>query len=336
MQRPGCFVAVMVVLLVGAAWVANALNPSPRTVASSSVDGQQSIAAVVDASASATALPTSTPNALLTTAALTRATADGAASMVAATATQAVIDDSRARTATVAVWTQRAVDAQQTLDVAALTEVAARVEVLALTLTAAPARQTEDARQLIDSVWATRTQAVIVATQQAREHYYADLSAEAWGWVQVALPIAVIAALIVAMIVGGSALSWRIQGESGGKAEASVVAASGREPIPTTTGGQPAAPLDPHTRTERLALRVLGRMAGLSGDDSATLTSAPEFGDNRSRDKVAAALCAAGLAESVNGVGVQLLDGWTIGELAEAIAGGSITLDDPPAPANVG
>jgi len=291
-------------------------------------DGQQAV----------TPQTTGTPtvDALATAGASSAATSGAVGTQQAATQTMAIIGTSAARTATADTWTATAAADAATLRAAEQTETGLRVALLVGTLTAIPPMQTQTEQAAWATAAAEQTQAIMRATLDAREATQAAVVDDAAYIATVGSVLGIPTALIFGIFAAAGALTWRIKGESGGKAQASVVAATGREPIPTTTGGQPAAPLDPHTRTERLALRVLGRMARLSREDSATLTSAPDFGDNRSRDKVTAALCAAGLAESVNGVGVQLLDDWTIGELAEAIAGGSITLDDPPTPANVG
>jgi len=201
-------------------------------------------------------------------------------------------------------------------------------------LTALPPALTETQAAHWATVAAEQTQAGVVATVAAREAQQADAVDAALYWATLALigvgTVIVLAGLGWVVV----ALSWRAQGEAGGKAQAAVVTAqvTTRAPIPTTTAGAPATPLDPHTRIEHVTIRVLQRMAQIVGADSVWLASAPDFGDNRSRDRVVTALTTAGLAESVNGVGVKLL-GWTLGELTEAIADGSERLADPPAPA---
>ncbi len=327
LQRPGCFIFVLI-----AAFIAMAVA---QNYVSSITSAAPAVARAGLASPSAIPM-TATVDGLATQGASVAATAGVIATQQAGTQTQAILGTAGARTATADAWTATAVSAAETLTAAEIQQALLQAQVLAGTLTAVPPALTETQAARWSTANADSTRSAVVATIDRRE---ADQAAV----VDDALYIATLALIVggALIILGGLAwvvvaLSWRVQGKAGGEAQAAVLSVQTRAPIPTTTGGQPAAPLDPHTRTERLALRVLGRMAGLSGEDSATLTSAPEFGDNRSRDKVAAALCAAGLAESVNGVGVQLLDGWTIGELAEAIAGGSITLDDPPTPANVG
>lgn len=329
MQKPFFYVAVMVALIVAAAWCANSVNPAPR------IDQAQAIANAIAPTASATIAAdasTQTPDVLATTAASSAATNSAAQQGMASTASANGTATAIAETQTPASWTATAVGMRREIDVAERDQALLGAQQLALTLTMAPtsAWMTDIARW--PTARAQETQAAFAAEQADKQRGWDALMQTLWALALAAVPVALIIALIASAVVMPSALSWRLQGVSGGQAQATVSAA-GRAPIPTTSGGQPAAPLDPHTRTERLALRVLGRMAALSGEDAVTLTSAPEFADNRSRGAVVAALTLAGLARSTDGVGVQLLDGWTVGELAEAIADGRIALADPPTPA---
>ena len=331
LQRPGCFIWVVVALFVGTAIAQNYLK---GITDAQPVVAQPQTTREVWIEASVTPVASATVDALATLGAASAATADVVYTQQAGTQTQAIIGTSAARTATADTWTATAAANAATLVAAEKTVTDLRVAILVGTLTAIPPAQTETQAAQWVTAHAENTRAAVVATIDKRE---ADQAAV----VDDALYIATLALIGggALIILGGLAwvvvaLSWRVQGKAGGEAQAAVLSVQTRAPIPTTTGGHASAPLDPHTRTEHLALRVLGRMAGadLSGPDAGWLTSAPDFGDNRSRDRVAAALVAAGLAESVNGVGVKLADGWTIGELIEAIADGSERLPDPPRP----
>lgn len=320
LQRPGCFVFVLIALFIGGAAGQQYIR---------SITGAQPAAAQPMLTASASVEPSATVDALATTGASVAATSDVVKTQQAGTQTQAIVGTSAARTATADTWTATAAADAATLRAAEQTETGLRVAILIGTLTAIPPMQTQTEAAKWATAHAESTRAAVVATLDAREATQAAVVDEALYWATLALiggGVLIILAGLGWVVV---ALSWRVQGKAGGEAQATVEQAKRRDPIPTTTGGQPTAPIDPHTKVEHLALRVLGRMAEITGADSRTLTSAPEYGDNRSRDRVVAALVDSGWAVSENGVGVRLLS-HSIGEMIEDIADGGVRLPDPP------
>ena len=322
MQRPGCFIFVVIAAFVVLGVAQNYL----RTVTEAAPVVAQSVwQPSASPSVSATVVDT-----LATQSAAGRA----ADTQRADTATAEIKGTAAMRTATADAWTATAVQDLNTLVAAVKTDSEYERLKDEATVTAIPTAEA----MTREAHWATanarETDVLETATVEAREAGQAAVVDDAMYWAQVVLICGAPVAIIAGLVMGAAALSWRIKGEAGGKAQAAVVAAeiAGRTPIPTTQGGRETQPLDPHTRTERLAIRALGRMAApdKGGPDATALTSAPVFGDNRTRDAVRDALIRHGLARSENGVGVELLDGWTVGTLAEAIAAGEVTLDDPP------
>lgn len=333
LQRPGCFIVFAVAALLTLGVIANAVNPAPREAAASFADRQQ-----IAPTPSATTQQTATPDALATTAASSAATNAEAQASIGNTQSANGTHTAIAETQTPASWTATAVNMRHEIDAAERDQALLGAQLLAETLTMAPtsAWMTDVARW--PTAQAEQTQAAFNAQQADKQRGWDALMQTLWALALAAIPVALIVALIASAVVMPSALSWRLQGVTGGQAQAVVDGArlpQGRQPIPTTNAGAPAEPLDPHTRTERLALRVLGRMARpeMGGPDAPMLTSAPVYGDNRSRDVVRDALIMAGLAQTTNGVGVELADDWTVGSLAAAIATGAVRLNDPPTPA---
>jgi hypothetical protein len=329
LQRPGCFIWVVVALFVGTAIAQNYLK---GITDAQPVVAQPQTTREVWIAASVTPVASVTVDALATLGAASAATADVVYTQQAGTQTQAIIGTSAARTATADTWTATAAADAATLVAAEKTVTDLRVAILVGTLTAIPPMQTEVQAQQWATAHAESTRAAVAVTLDAREATQAAVVDEALYWATLALigggAVIILAGLGWVVV----ALSWRVQGKAGGEAQATVEQAKRRDPIPTTAGGQPTAPLDPYTKAEHLAMRALGRMAApdKGGPDATMLTSAPVFSDNKTRDKVRDALIAAGLARSENGVGVELLGGWTVGSLAQAIADGEVTLDDPP------
>jgi len=330
-QRPGFFAYVVFGLLIGTMVCANALNTMPRVDEAQAAE-DQAAAPTASASDASTAMP----DVLATTDAAGVATSQAARAWQTDTQVVRAEGTRVAETQTPASWTQSAIVNQQVLNNAEIDQALLGVQQLAATVTMMPTADwmTDVARW--PTAQAEQTQAAFEQQQADKRRGWEALVADLWGAAAAAVPTAILIALVVSAIVLPNALSWRLQGAAGGQAQATVEQSKRREPIPTTTSGQPSLPIDPHTKTEHLALRVLGRMAGISGADSTMLTSAPEFNDNRGRDRVVAALCASGLAVSENGVGVGLTRGQTIGDVVHAIASGGIRLPDPPTPAEDG
>lgn len=341
LQRPGCFVFYVLVAFIGLAMFIGWVNETraSATEPAGFADGQQNAEAAVAPTASATMIMTATPNPLVLTEASSNAT-HGAA-LTALANDQATHDTGTriASTQTPAYWTADANAIAKQQAEAARNKALLEVQLLAGTVTAAPTSEWKTEVAVWPTIEAQMTEAKDAQIMADNARWWGHVAADAWSLVLVAIPVSIILALIVSSVVMPNAFSWRLQGVSGGQAQASVVAAAKTQPpIPTTTAGEPAPPLSRYTPIEHLALRALGRMArpDKGGPDATMLTSAPTFDDNRTRDKVRDALIASGLAISVNGVGVELVEPWTIGTLAQAIAEGEITLIDPPTPASVG
>ncbi len=264
---------------------------------------------------SATVPPT--VDALATDAASLAATAAVVSTMRSGTETQRIQGTVEARTATAEAWTATAIAGAATLRSAEITEAIARVDVLALTLTAAPARQTEDERQLWEAVMATRTQAVIVATVTTREREQADAVDVTAHWATVALigvgTVIVLAGMVYVMV----ALSWRVQGVSGGQAQAEVEAV---RRIPTDGGdGEPIVMDD-----ERDALAdFVDTCRRMSGDGSTTITPQSQFGSDAGWDGHVRKLAWLGLVKTRpgKGGGTLLTDGRTLAELSAVLRG---------------
>ena len=339
LQRPGCFVFYVLAAFIGLAMFIGWVNETraSATTPTSFADRQQNVAAVVAPTASAT-LP-----ATVDTFATMVAQGHDAETQRAATWTAQIAETSQAQTQTAGQWTATAINDEATRVSASKTEQALRVSILVETLTAIPPAQTmtSDARAVAAATdWQHGNQ---TATVEARERDQAEVLDDAVQIASIGLTCSAPAVILYGLYAVFAAMGWWIKGQRGGAAQAEVIAAgySGeaqtvetREPIPTTTAGEPSAPLSRYTPLEHLTLRALARMSRpeMGGPDAPMLTSAPTFGDNRTRDKVRDALIASGLAVSVNGVGVELVEPWTVGSLAQAIADGEITLTDPPTP----
>lgn len=307
------------------------IEHAPQPAAAGFADGQQNI--------------TSAPSA---TSAMLSPTVDAFATMVAAghdaetfsaaTWTAQLAQTAAVQTQVAGNWTSTAISDETTQVAAQKTETGLRVSILVETLTAIPPMQTmtSDARAVAAATqWAHGNQ---TATVEAREAGQAVVLDDAVQIASIGLVCSAPAVILYGLYAVFAALGWFIKGKRGGQAQAQVIEVETRAPIPTTTAGETSAPLSRYTPIEHLVLRALGRMARpeMGGPDAAMLTSAPTFADNRTRDKVRDALIASGLAISVNGVGVELVDPWTIGTLAQAIAEGEVTLTNPPTPGSVG
>lgn len=341
LQRPGCFVFYVLAAFIGLALFVGWVNETraSATAPAGFADGQQNVEAVV--TPTATGLPQSTAAPTIDAFATMVAQGHDAETQRAATWTAEIARTAQAQTQVAGQWTATAIHDSATQVSASKTETGLRVSILVETLTAIPPEQTmtSDARAIAAATnWAHGNQ---TATVEAREAGQAVVMDDAVQIASIGLTCSAPAVILYGLYAVFAALGWWIKGQRGGQAQAAVVEAQTvetRAPIPTTTAGEPSAPLSRYTPIEHLVLRALGRMARpeMGGPDSPMLTSAPTFADNRTRDKVRDALIASGLAVSVNGVGVELVNPWTIGTLAAAIADGEITLTDPPTPASVG
>lgn len=303
------------------------------------------IAAETRIGPSATSPYTATPDVIATRANLAMTQAAALGTISAIRATDAAVDATG--TAVVAVPTQQAqalmtvvagsatahmVEAQILSANAAASQIAATATVETRQTEVMSATTTAAASATLNAIWHAPQTEQPRMTQAALDSARAAQMAEAWHWSQMALVCGLPVVLIVGVVWLIVAASWRVQGAAGGQAQATVEETRARvrtppAPISGTDAGRPRD-LDRFTRASRRAYAVLERMAQIAGDDATVLVSAPEFGDNNARAPVVAALVAAGLAESVNGSGVELVD-HTIGELLDDLETGRVVLPDP-------
>lgn len=234
MQRPGCFVyvvlAVFAVLAVFVNW-ANGQQTVSEASPLGTADMQPSVGLTPEGTPSATVPPT--VDGLATDAASLAATSAVVGTMRAGTETQRIQGTVEARTATAEAWTATAIAGAATLRSAEITAVIAEVNILAETLTAVPPQRTADAVREWHTQNAINTEIAVRATNDTRE----VTQAEQWdgalhlsGVVLLGVVTLLVPVGLLSMI---GAAAWRVKGEAGGKGQAAVEAV---RRIPTDGG----------------------------------------------------------------------------------------------------
>jgi len=293
--------------------VAQAVIEAAPTAPAVFADGQQATTPQT--------MGTPTVDALATAGASSAATSGAVGTQQAATQTQAIVGTSAARTATADTWTATAAADAATLRAAEQTETGLRVALLVGTLTAIPPMQTETERAAWATVAAEQTQVGVRATLDAREATQAAVVDDAAYIATVGSVIGVPTALIAGIFMAAGALTWRIKGEAGGLAQASVVAAAAT--IPGRVGSKPRELVRDADRAALIAFVRTCRSK--SGDGSTTITPQSQFGSDADWDANVKRLKAMDLvtARPGNGGGTRIADGMTLAELEQVLIGGT-------------
>ena len=322
LQRPGCFVFYVLAAFVGLAMFINWVNDT-RAASATFADGQQNVAAVVAPTASATTIMTATPNPLLLTEASSNAT--HSAALTALANDQATQDTGTriARTETPIAWTAEAVEGEQERAAAARDKVLLEAQLLAGTITAAPTSQWKTEVAYFPTMIAQQTQAAFDQKIDDRRRWWSEIMNELTGAVFAAFPVSIILALIVSSIVMPAAFSWRVQGVSGGQAQAAVVSAARTVPV-----NENKKTRDVVLDADRAQLiRFVDMCRAWSGDDATTIT--PQ-NDERIRSKEWWRQCVKALGEldlvdasQGSGHNTTIKHGRTLAQLADVLRKGS-------------
>lgn len=328
MQRPGCFVWVILAAFVGMYAFVNWANGIRATGEASAM--QPSVSAIPTASriptATATMIMTATPNVNETDAASGKATMDAA--NTASANDQATQDTGTriAQTQTPAAWTAQAIDVEQQREAAARDKTLLEAQLLAGTITAAPTSQWKTEVALWPTIEAQMTQAAFDQQTADNARWWGRIAADAWSLVLVAIPVSVIIGLVVSSIVMPNAFSWRVQGVSGGQAQAAVVAA---QTIPGKSGGKPRELIKDAQRAKLIefvdiCIELGGR--NLTQIPAQSVFVANGYLNKKWRDDLIAALNYHGLVEKPEpgkGGGTDIADERTLAQLADVLRKGS-------------
>ncbi len=328
LQRPGCFVfyvlAGFIGLVVFIGWVnetrANAAAETPFA------DRQQNIAAIVAPTASATMILTATPNPLVLTEASSNATHS---TVLTALANDQATQDTGTRiaqTQTPAAWTAEAVDVEQQREAAVRDKALLEAQLLAGTITAAPTSEWKTEVAYFPTMIAQQTQAAFDQQTADNARKWERIAADAWSLVLVAIPVSIIIALVVSSIVMPNAFSWRVQGVSGGQAQAAVVAA---QTIPGKSGGKPRELIKDGQRAKLIefvdiCIELGGRH--LTQIPAQSVFVANGYLNKKWRDDQIDALVYHGLVkkpEPGKGGGTDIADERTLAQLADVLRKGS-------------
>lgn len=323
LQRPGCFVMVVFALLVTLAVGVGAINSArgEQAATDAPLDAAQSVSAIGAHTAtprpSETTVPSATPDVLATQAAAMQASADAANAMRAATGTAMIEGTAQARTATAEAWTATAVMDQVTLVAASKTEIMLEVAMLAATVTAWPT----SVQQTREAGWATmnaqNTRIVAQATVDAREAEQSEVVDVSLYWATLAIVCGVPVLVLIGLVYLIVALSWRVQGEGGGKAQATVegtrsIARSRAEPLVVD-------------QARAALIEFVEQCISKSGPGSTTITPQSQFPGDSGWDGYVRDLVSMGLATTKpgNGGGTRIADGMTLADLRDLLRNGS-------------
>lgn len=326
MQRPGCFVFYVIAAFVGLAAFVNWVNET-RAASGEASPMPQSVSHTSVPSASATISRTATPNPLILTEASSNAT--HSAALTALAGEQATQDTGTriASTQTPAYWTAVAIDVEQQRAVAVRDKALLEAQLLAGTITAAPTSQWKTEVAYWPTMLAQQTQAAYDQQTADNARNWGRIAADAWNGVLVAIPVSIILVLIVSAIVMPNAFSWRVQGVSGGQAQASVVAAANA--IPGKKGGKPHELIKDEERAKLiefvdLCIKIGGR--NLTVIPAQSVFVANGFVNKKWRDDRIDALVYLGLVEKPEPGrhgGTDIADERTLADLADVLRKGS-------------
>lgn len=330
MQRPGCFVFYVIAAFVGLAMFVNWVNET-RAASGEASAMQPGVSRTIVPSASATApvyspAMTATPNPLILTEASSNAT--HSAALTALAGEQATQDTGTriASTQTPAYWTAVAIDVEQQRAVAVRDKALLEAQLLAGTITAAPTSQWKTEVAYWPTMIAQQTQAAFDQQTADNARNWGRIFEVAWNLVLVAIPVSIILTLIVSSIVMPAAASWRVQGVSGGQAQALVAAANA---IPGKKGGKPHELIKDEERAKLiefvdLCIKIGGR--NLTVIPAQSVFVANGFVNKKWRDDMIDALVYLGLVEKPEPGrhgGTDIADERTLADLADVLRKGS-------------
>lgn len=327
MQRPGCYVYVVLAAFVGLylfiSWV-NDVREAPAEASAM----QSSVGPTVRPipTASATMILTATPNPLVLTESSSNAT-HGAA--LTALANDQATQDAGTRiasTQTPAYWTADANEIAKQQAEAARNKTLLEVQLLAGTITAAPTSEWKTEVAVWPTIEAQMTEAKDAQIMADNARWWGHVAADAWSLVLVAIPVSIILALIVSSVVMPNAFSWRLQGVSGGQAQATV---EGAQTIPGTKGGKPHKLIKDAERAALiefvdLCIKMGGR--NLTVIPSQSTFAANGFVNKKWRDDMIGALVDLDLVnkpEQGRNGGTDIADERTLADLADVLRKGS-------------
>lgn len=329
LQRPGCFVFYALAAFIGLAMFIGWVNETRASVTApaSFADGQQSVAAVIVPTASATIAMTSTPNPLVLTEASSNATHSSALTALANDQATQDAGTRIASTQTPAYWTADANAIAKQQAEAARNKALLEAQLLAGTVTAAPTSQWKTEVAVWPTIEAQMTEAKDAQIMADNARWWAHVAADAWSLVLVAIPVSVILALIVSSVVMPNAFSWRVQGVTGGQAQASVVAAANA--IPGKKDGKPRELIRDAERAALiefvdLCIKMGGR--NLTVIPSQSTFAANGFVNKKWRDDMIGALVDLDLVnkpEQGRNGGTDIADERTLADLADVLRKGS-------------
>lgn len=304
--------------LILAAGACNAyLNPPAADVVQADAP-----AIIVAPSASATMMHTATPDALATTAASSAATNSEAQASIGDTQSANSTNTAIAETQTPRAWTQSAIDMQQRIDVAGANEAEAKAFMAWITVTMLPTAltETEAAKWLTAAAEQTAVEDRRIAAGRAQ--FFADLSGEAWGWLQVAVPVLMILFLIAVAYLGANALIKNLEAPTWVR-QAQALSIAGTEAIPGKKGGKPHELIRDADRAALVAFVAECRKK--SGDGSTTITPQSQFASDAGWSEAVKALTYHGLVTTKpgKGGGTRIADGMTLEELEQVLRKGS-------------
>lgn len=325
LQRPGCFVFYVLAAFVGLAMFINWVNDT-RAASATFADGQQNVAAVVAPTASATMILTATPNPLVLTEASSNATHS---TVMTALANDQATQDTGTRiasTQTPAYWTADANAIAQQQAEAARNKALLEVQLLAGTITAAPTSQWKTEVAYFPTMKAEQTQAAFDQDLADRRRWWSRINNELLSVLMPALLVCLILAMAVSSIVMPAALSWRLQGVSGGQAQATV---EGAQTIPGTKGGKPHKLIKDAERAALiefvdLCIKMGGR--NLTVIPSQSTFAANGFVNKKWRDDMIGALVDLDLVnkpEQGRNGGTDIADERTLADIASVLRKGS-------------
>lgn len=324
MQRPGCIVWVVLSAFVGLFLFVNWANGLKASGEASAM--QPSVSPSRAPTASATMILTATPNPLVLTEASSNATHSTV--LTALANDQATLDTGTriAQTQTPAAWTAEAVDVEQQREAAVRDKALLEAQLLAGTITAAPTSEWKTEVAFFPTMIAQQTQAAFDQQTADNARKWERIAADAWSLVLVAIPVSVIIGLVVSSIVMPNAFSWRVQGVSGGQAQAAVVAA---QTIPGKSGGKPRELIKDAQRAKLIefvdiCIELGGR--NLTQIPAQSVFVANGYLNKKWRDDQIAALIYHGLVEKPEpgkGGGTDIADERTLAQLADVLRKGS-------------
>lgn len=326
LQRPGCFIFYAIAAFIGLAMFIGWVNETraSATEPAGFADGQQNAEAVVAPTASATIAMTPTPNPLVLTEASSNATHSTA--LTALANDQATRDTGTriASTQTPAYWTADANAIAKQQAEAARNKTLLEVQLLAGTITAAPTSQWKTEVAYWPTMIAQQTQAAFDRQTFDRQRWWSGIMNELIGALVPAALVCLILAMAVSAIVFPAAFSWRLQGVSGGQAQASVVAAA--RTVPVTENKKTREVVMDADRAQ--LIRFVDMCRSLSGDDATTIT--PQ-NDERIRSKEWWRQCVKALGEldlvdasQGSGHGTAIKHNRTLADLADVLRKGNV------------